>query len=399
MKRLQVLMLTTGFPRFTGDLFGAFILEQARALVDMGVEVEVVAPHQCALPPKEEMNGVRVRRFRYFWPASLQKVAYGGGIPTNIKQSWWARLEVPFFLFSYALSARRRGGKADILHCHWTVSGLVAIWGAGRGKAIILSVRGSDINMLNNKWMRRLNAYITARMSHIVAVSEDIANKLQASGVPREKIRVIANGVDARFCPADKTQMRRELGLAAEDFIVLFVGLLVPVKGLEILVDALSAWGAEKANWTCVLVGDGPLTDILQQQAIDAEIDERMRFVGRRSSQEIPQWMQAADVLVLPSYSEGRPNVVLEAQACGTPVVATRVGGTAELVVEGETALLVESGDSAQLRAALELLRDDALRCGDMGRRARAHVEASGLTWEASANQLEELYRSVLRAA
>jgi glycosyltransferase involved in cell wall biosynthesis len=253
--------------------------------------------------------------------------------------------------------------------------------------------------MLNNKWMRRLNSYIAARMDHIVAVSEDIAQKLLAGGIPGGKIHVIANGVHGRFCPADKATMRRNLDLPPEHFIVLFVGLMVPVKGLEILVEALSAWAAEKANWTCVLVGDGPLSEMLQQQAIDAEIDEHMHFVGRRSSQEIPQWMQAADVLVLPSYSEGRPNVVLEAQACGTPVVATRVGGTAELVVEGETALLVESGDAAQLRAALEMLRDDASRCEDMGRRARAHVEASGLTWEASANQLEQLYRSALKAA
>jgi glycosyltransferase involved in cell wall biosynthesis len=399
MKRLQVLMLTTGFPRFTGDLFGAFILEQAQALVASDVDVEVLAPHQHGLSRKEQMGGVSVRRFRYFWPASLQKVAYGGGIPTNIKQSWWARLEIPFFLLSYALSARRRAKEADLLHCHWTVSGLVAIWASGRGKTIVLSVRGSDINMLNNKWMRRLNSYIAARMDHIVAVSEDIAQKLLAGGIPGDKIHVIANGVDGRFCPADKATMRRNLDLPSEHFIVLFVGLLVPVKGLEILVDALSAWAAEKANWTCILVGDGPLSEMLQQQAIDAEIDEHMHFVGRRSSQEIPQWMQAADVLVLPSYSEGRPNVVLEAQACGTPVVATRVGGTAELVVEGETALLVESGDAAQLRAALEMLRDDPSRCEDMGRRARAHVEASGLTWEASANQLEELYRSALKAA
>lgn len=398
MKRLQVLMLTTGFPRFDGDLFGTFILEQARALVDRGVEVEVVAPHQCGLLPKEEMNGVRVRRFRYFWPSSLQKVAYGGGIPTNIKQSWWARIQVPFFLLGYAVSARLQAKNADLLHCHWTISGLVAIWAVGRGKTLVLSVRGSDLHMLDNKWLRRLNGYIAARMDRIVAVSADIAQKLMDGGVPKEKICVIANGVDARFCPGDKMQMRGQLDLPREDFIVLFVGLLVPVKGVEILVEALSAWNA-KGHWTCVLVGDGPLSEELQGLAEDAGIDGQMRFVGRRSSREIPQWMQAADLLVLPSYSEGRPNVVLEAQACGIPVVATRVGGTAELVVEGETGLLVDSGASAQLRAALEALRDDAEQREKMGRRARAHIEGSGLTWTANASLLEELYHHSLRAA
>ena len=399
MKRLQVLMLTTGFPRFVGDLFGAFILEQARALVANGVEVKVVAPHQQGLPTVGQIDEVAVRRFRYFWPSFLQKVAYGGGIPSNIKQSWWARLQVPFFLWGYWRSARREAKQMDIIHCHWTISGLVAVWAAGRHTAIVLSVRGSDLHLLNNKWMRRLNGYITARMDYVVAVSEDIAQKLTAGCVPRDKVRVIANGVDARFCPGDQRQMRRQLDLPGEGFIALFVGLLVPVKGLEILVEALSAWCAEKENWTCVLVGDGPLAQELDQQAAVAGIGAHMRFVGRRSSQEIPAWMQAADVLVLPSYSEGRPNVVLEAQACGIPVVATRVGGTAELVVEEETGLLVDSGDPLQLRAALASLRDDPERRSQMGRRARAHVEASGLTWSANASQLEALYRSVLKAA
>ncbi len=396
MTPLRVCMLTTGFPRFSGDLFGVFIFELARALVARGSEVEVVAPHQRGVPTRERMEGIEVSRFYYFWPAFLQRVAYGGGIPTNVRRSWWARLQVPFFLLGYGWQARCVGEKADLVHCHWTISGLVAAWFLGRDKALVLSVRGSDINLLDKGWMRGLNRYITARMNVVIAVSEDIAAKLEQGGVAREKISVVYNGVDARFCPGKQREQRDQLQLPVAHFVMLFVGLLVPVKGLQVLIEALSRW--DEGPWLCVLVGDGPLLEELRTAAERAGIAEHLLFAGRRPSQEVSAWMQAADVLVLPSYSEGRPNVVLEAQACGIPVVATRVGGTTELVVEGETALLVDSGDVEGLGLALATLRDDAALCKEMGRRARAHVEASGLTWDHSAAQMEAIYRRVLEA-
>ena len=104
-------------------------------------------------------------------------------------------------------------------------------------------------------------------------------------------------------------------------------------------------------------------------------------------------------MLVLPSHSEGRPNVVLEAQACGLPVVATCVGGTPELIRDGETGLLVEPGAVIQLREALQTLHDDGLRRVQMGEQARAHVETGEYTWEHSAATLHALYRSVLEGA
>lgn len=395
MTPARVLMLTTGFPRFVGDLFGSFVFEQARALVARGVQVEVLAPHERGIARSEEVCGVGVRRFRYMWPASLQKVAYGGGIPTNVRSSWLVRFELPLFFLGYALGARRCGGRADLVHCHWTVSGLVALWALGRKKKIVLSVRGSDINLFKSGVLRRLNGYITRRVDRVVAVSAAIGEQLAAGGVERKKIAVIYNGVDERFCPGDRDGQRRALDIPTDHFTVLFVGLLVPVKGVELLLEALAAW-RDEPNWTCLLVGDGPLLNELKARCAELGIAHAVRFVGRRPSGEVAQWMQAADALVLPSYSEGRPNVVLEAQACGLPVVATRVGGTPELVRDGETGLLVDSGSAEQLGAALATLRHQPDRRCQMGLQARQHVERSGQTWARSAEALHALYADVL---
>tara|TARA_Y100001978_G_scaffold45625_1_gene40653 strand:- start:8667 stop:9854 length:1188 start_codon:yes stop_codon:yes gene_type:complete len=395
---MKVLMLTTGFPRFVGDLFGSFVSEQANALSRCGVQVAVLAPHEKGLARRESTGVIEVFRFRYAWPVALQRLAYRGGIPTNLRNSWWVRFQVPFFLLGFLFDARRRGQSADLVHCHWIVSGLVAVCALGRSKKLILSVRGSDINMLSGRWGRRLNRSIANRMDRVIAVSEDIAKKLADAGVERRKISVIHNGVDGRFCPGDRQAVRDGLQIPPDSFVMIFVGLLIPVKGIDILIEALSQW-RDRPKWNLYVVGDGPLLATLKERCEEEGIASQVHFVGRRSSQDVPQWMQAADVLVLPSHSEGRPNVVLEAQACGLPVVATCVGGTPELIRDGETGLLVEPGAVIQLREALQTLHDDGLRRVQMGEQARAHVETCEYTWEHSAATLHALYRSVLEGA
>lgn len=390
---MRVCVLTTGFPRFTGDLFGAFVLDLCRHLVALGVEPEVVAPHQGGLPGREEFDGVVVRRFHYMIPASCQRVAYGGGIPTNLKQSWAARLQVPLFLVGFWWRAWRSSQRAALIHCHWTICGLVGYL-AVRGRCpVVLSVRGSDINLLDGWWLGRLNRWIYKRMDLVIGVSRDIAAKLEGAGVPGEKIRVVYNGVDPRFRPGDQGQAREGMGLPAGRFVVLFVGMLVPVKGLEVLLHALAQLGDPQV--CCVLVGSGPLEQGLRELAVELGVGQQVVFAGSRPTGEIPQWMQAADLLVLPSFSEGRPNVVLEAQACGLPVVATRVGGTPELICDGANGVLVDSGDSRQLARAIAGLKQDAARRRRLAEEGLRSTAA--FTWEASALQVWGIYNQLLR--
>ena len=394
-KGITVCMLTTGFPRFEGDLYGNFVLALARELIAQGVALEVVAPHAVGLPRAEALEGVPVRRFRYFLPGRWQRLAYGGGIPTNLKESWVSRLQVPLFLLGFWLEALWSGRKCSLFHCHWTISGLVA-YGAARlrRRPVVLTVRGSDLHLMQKGLIGWVNRRTYRWMDRIIAVSEDIAGRLREAGVGPDKIRVVYNGVDPRFHPRDPVDMRRRLGLPEGRFIVVFVGLIVPVKGVDVLVRALQLLDDERL--LCVLVGGGPLSDELQEESERAGMADRVLFCGAQPTADIPLWLNAADVLVLPSRSEGRPNVVLEAQACGVPVVATRVGGTPELIRDGETGLLVESGDAPALAAGLLRLMDDEACRRRLGRAGREAILASDLTWEASARRVGEIYREVL---
>ena len=176
---------------------------------------------------------------------------------------------------------------------------------------------------------------------------------------------------------------------------MLFIGLLAPVKGVEVLLQAVEMLA--DPDLLCVLVGDGPLRAALQQQACAKGFEGRVRFAGQRPREEIIDWLNAADLLALPSYAEGRPNVVLEAMACGRPVVASRVGGVPELVSDGVTGRLVAAGDSAELTAAIRDLMSDSDRLLAMGRAAGERVESSGWTWEAAAAATAEVYAELLK--
>jgi teichuronic acid biosynthesis glycosyltransferase TuaC len=394
---MKVCMLTTGFPRFEGDLFGNFVLELVKELEARDVEVEVVAPHEGGLPTAECMDGARVRRFRYFLPR-LQCLAYGGGIPANLAASWLARIQVPFFLLAFAVSAMRAAKGADLIHCHWTATGLVAAWANKLHRLpLVLSVRGSDVNVMTNRCARWVNRYVYSVVDRVLAVSEDIAGVLKGVGVGSEKIEIVHNGVDSRFRPMDKGTARSELRLPSDKFLALFVGLLSPVKGVDRLLEAIRL--IDDDSLYCVLVGDGPSRVEIEKLAAKENMQGSLHFAGRQSTETIPRWMNAADLLVLPSLSEGRPNVVLEAQACGLAVVATKVGGTPELIRHEETGLLVERDDAPALAKSISrLMHDEKLR-DRLGNEGRRQLQESGLTWEASAARVESIYQELLEAA
>ncbi len=391
---LKVCMLTSGFPRYRGDLFGSFIFDLAVHLKRRGLGVEVIAPHASGVAVHEQMGELGVRRFRYAVPSQLELLAYGGGIPSNLKSSLWARILVPFFLMGFLLCALRIIGRCQIVHCHWTICGLIGYLATRVfRRPVVLSVRGSDVHLFSSGLMGRVSRRIWRSMDVIIAVSEDLARALESNGVESSKIRVVYNGVGEEFRPLEKDAARLKLDLPEARFIVLFLGLLAPVKGVDNLLKAVET--IEDPELLCVLVGAGPLHESLEQQVRESGLLRRVHFAGQRPREEMVDWLNAADLLVLPSHSEGRPNVVLEAMACGRPVIASRVGGVPELVTDGITGRLVAAGDSAELSEAIRDLMGDKDRLLAMGKAARERVETSGWTWEAAAEATDRIYAEV----
>jgi glycosyltransferase involved in cell wall biosynthesis len=195
-----------------------------------------------------------------------------------------------------------------------------------------------------------------------------------------------------KFRPMDKNKIRRKLNLPLDKKIILFVGYLWPIKGLNYLVDAIPDIVEKQPDSLFLFIGRGHLRNKMIKKCRKYSIEKNVRFLGGKEHDEIPIWLNASDMLILPSLSEGRPNVVLEAMACETPVIATRVGGTPELVENGFNGILVEPKDPKEIEnAALTLLADEDLR-EKMGKNGRKKILRDGLTWEKHAEKTIEVY-------
>ncbi len=212
-------------------------------------------------------------------------------------------------------------------------------------------------------------------------------------GYPRAKVRVVENGVPRAYgAGIDPAAERSRLGIEAGTVAFVFVGNLIPHKGLRTTIEAL--WKVRRGAWKLFVVGEGPDQAASHALALRLGLADRVSFLGARPAAEVERVVGACDALVLPSSVEGMPYVILEAMACAKPVVSTRAFGIPEAVVDDESGLLVEPGDVGALSHALERVAADAALRARLGRAARERFEAR-FTLERHVARMSALYREL----
>ena len=288
-----------------------------------------------------------------------------------------------------------REQRADVLHTHTLAGANVTSRVAARGARVPVVSHLHIANFFRPGTrfaLRRLDNWTARLAAALVAVSEDTRRAYVEQGYP-VRIRVVHNGVDPANVNANG--LREELAIPAGAPLVVEVGRLCDVKGQRELIEAVARLDGAHA----VLVGAdleqrGGYERELRRRAEELGVGDRVVFAGTRDDAQ--RMLAAADVVALPSWTEGLPMVVLEAMALGRPIVATPVGGTPELVDDGETGLLVPPRDPAALADALRrLLADDALR-RTLGENARRRVEER-FTADATAREVLAIYDEVVR--
>jgi teichuronic acid biosynthesis glycosyltransferase TuaC len=294
---------------------------------------------------------------------------------------------------SVAAAALARRGRFDVLLGSWAYPDGVAAVALARllGIPAVVKVHGSDLNFIAKMpgaaWNLR---FALPRARRVVAVSRPLADEVASFGVPRERIDVVPNGVDGElFRPADRAAARAELGHAGDTARwILYVGRLEAAKGVLDLLDAFARLAARRADVKLVLVGDGGARAACAEAA--ARLGDRLLVLGARPLAEVPRWMAVCDVLALPSWNEGTPNVILEALACGRRVVASRVGGIPDVVSSDLLGELVPARDPGALADALSRACDVSYDADEIAR-----TGARG-GWAESAARLEVSLRAAV---
>jgi glycosyltransferase involved in cell wall biosynthesis len=271
-----------------------------------------------------------------------------------------------------------RRQETDLLICHGYKADIIG-WVAARcARVPVIAVsRGWTGHTRKVRLNEALDRQFLKLMDVVVCVSDGQAKRVRHAGVSPDRVIVIRNAIDLdRFSTVDASYAEMMAGLFPNsvDHIVVAVGRLSPEKGFDVLVAAARKVLDRVPGAGFVLIGDGPLRRSLEESARSAGIADRFVVTGFRS--DVDRMLPHADVLAQSSHTEGLPNVILEACAAGVPVVATAVGGTAEVVREGWNGYLVSANDANALASRLcELLRSRATRTA-MGQRGREHVQA-----------------------
>jgi glycogen(starch) synthase len=283
---------------------------------------------------------------------------------------------------------RKRGKLVPFVQ---TVHGVLADEAERQQQQGKMSTRDKIANYFMKR-LAQLEAEAARNASIIVTISKYSQKKIEELyQVDPEKIRIVPNGVDPdRFKKSNGCeQFKKRIG-ADERQTVLFVGRLIPRKGLHYLVEAAKSVVDENGKTLFAIVGDGPLKAHLISEVKNVGLDQNFAFLGDLSEEELPAAYSCSDVFAFPSIQEGQGIAVLEAQASSVPVVAFRVSGVAEAVEEGETGILSDPNSSSLAEGILKLLADDSLR-KKMGAKGRQFV-LNGYTWDICAQKMKSVY-------
>jgi teichuronic acid biosynthesis glycosyltransferase TuaC len=390
MKTIKTLTFTTLFPNAAQPVHGIFVANRLGHLLgSRKVATRVVAP----VPMFFSTN----RRFGiYAQYASVPRIEER--FNTTILHPRYALLPkvgmnvAPGLLYCGALrsvSGVQREFDFDLIDAHYFYPDGIAAVLLGRrfGKPVVITARGSDINQIADYAIpRRMILWAASRAAGLITVCQALKDRLVEIGVAQERITVLRNGVDLRFFrPQPRDAIRGRLSLTGK--VAISVGHLIPRKGHDLVIDAV----VKLPDTTLLIAGDGPELQRLKAQTVERGIEGRVRFLGQVASAQLVELYSAADLLVLASSREGWPNVLLEAMACGTPVVASRVWGTPEVVTKPAAGLLVEERTSSAFAAAIGSI----LKAPPDRANTRAYAEE--FSWDSTTAGQLRLFEGVLR--
>ena len=370
---MKITFIVSGF--FPYKLAGAELAayNTTKSLAKLGHEVHVISTQGHDLPAESREEGLYVHRIRVVRKRFLYPVTY----------------------FINSLTVLRKINP-DLLQ----IQGLFWIPTAYLIKIvlripIIVRAQGSDVYYPASR-LRRFYPYLLKKADAVVVLTNDMSNALR--NICDREIVIIPTGIDLdSHVPLPRNEARTTLGMKLEEVIILFVGRLHPIKGVNYLLEAMEIIKRSVPNIRLMIVGDGKERERLEERSEQLRLVDIVTFVGQVPNNRVHEYMSAGDVFVLPSLSEGFANVNLEAMAAGLPIIATRVRGIPEFIIDRKNGFLVNPGDATDLAdKLLVLIKDRELRT-KISKQNLKDVKKYSL--DNIARQLEGVYHQVTESS
>ena len=404
---MKVCLITHAYPRFSTDITAPFVEMTAETLQKNGVDITVLTPDTPKFDRSVEDHTVTLKTYPYFSPRHLQHLGYSNTLVNDCKLKKYVYLLAPFMFLSgmFHLLWLHRKHSFDLIHAFWLLpNGFI---GAVVSKLcdipLMVALRGSDIFISKqNPVFRSMARWALKNATMVTSVTPAFFPDLEDFGVPAEKMRLIPNGSHPRLFPSPshskRVELRQHLLIPDGNLVIFALGRIVLKKGFDILIEALSLVIEKVPQVTLVIGGDGTDLGRLKTLAKELGVSDCIRFTGTINRDEVPDYFHLCDIFTLPAVFDpkgnvdGCPNVILEAMACGKPVVASGISGIPIVVKDGETGILVEEKNVEALTAALVTLLTDKRKRDLYGVSGKKRI-LNELTWDKVIEQIKDVYQ------
>lgn len=411
---MKLLVLSSGFIQSSVSSDANHVYELAKHLQDRSFRITLLVPHKEGLLLKQNISGLNVERFVYFYPYSLQKIAYGDGIPYNINRSTLAKLEIPAFFLSELFKSLiiLKKEKIDALYSHWLIpQGFIgAIIQRTFKIPHIAIIHSSEVTLLKKMPLGRVITKFTLNNSAaIISVSrhrfEELLDFVQYrnNAQIRNKTNFISMGVNLHSINSKDINMDelKYIYNIKSKWIFLFVGRLVEVKGVEYLIDAFEKIYKEYNECQLIVVGSGELESSLKQKVHSLNLTDKIIFTGKLPHSTVLELNQIADIVIFPSivdtggFQEGFPKVLIEAVGAGKAIVASKTNGVMEIITDEYNGLLADEKNPDQMaKQVIRIINSPVLK-----KMLESNAKLTGLQydWDIISDKITGIIERVVR--
>jgi len=398
MNKKRLLVTTSTFPRWQNDTDPPFVYELARRLTEE-FDITVLAPSYPGALGQEEISGLQVYRFRYFF-RKLEVLAGTEGILPTLKKNFLFYFLVPFFLMGEFLALLKliRKFRPDVIHAHWIIPQGLTAAAAGKitGVPYIVTTHGGDIYGLRGRLAAILKGYVLRNAATVTVVSKNIHDTIKHRFGEDIQTRIISMGVDSQlFNPARKNPYLRDKHSIPGPFL-LFVGRLTEKKGARYLIEAMPAILEKFPDAKLMIIGTGEIRPQLTRLVQSGGLEKQVIFIGAIPNNELPGYFATADIFIGPSITasdgdtEGFGLTFVEAGMSGCFVVGTDVGGIGDIIEHGKTGFLVQEKNPEQLAATILMILEKKAELNQIKESARRSL-CDKFCWPAIAEQYKKI--------